>query len=88
MNVISRKKLNEFAGEHPDCRSALDQLFHTVKTGTFANVAEARTLFPHADKVGKFTVFNFAGNKGRLITAIHYNRGKVYIQAVLTHTFV
>lgn len=41
--------------------------------------------FSHADKVGKFTVFNIAGNKARLIAAIHYNRGKVYIRHILTH---
>lgn len=41
--------------------------------------------FPHADKVGKFTVFNVGGNKVRLIAAIHYNRGKIYIRHVLTH---
>jgi mRNA interferase HigB len=35
--------------------------------------------------VGKLTVFNITGNKIRLIAAIHYNRKKVYIRAVLTH---
>jgi mRNA interferase HigB len=35
--------------------------------------------------VGKLTVFNIGGNKVRLIAALHYNRGKVYIRAVLTH---
>ena len=32
-----------------------------------------------------FGVFNIGGNKYRLIARIHYNRKKVYIQAVLTH---
>ena len=41
--------------------------------------------FPHADQIGKLTVFNIGGNKVRLIAAIHYNRQKVYIRAVLTH---
>jgi len=36
--------------------------------------------------VEKFTVFNIAGNKARLIAAIHYNRRKVYIRHVLTHS--
>ncbi|WP_370566955.1 type II toxin-antitoxin system HigB family toxin [Dolichospermum sp. LEGE 00246] len=31
------------------------------------------------------TVFNIGGNKVRLIAAIHYNRKKIYIRAVLTH---
>ena len=42
-------------------------------------------IFPSADQVGKLTVFNIGGNKVRLIAAIHYNRGKIYIRAVLTH---
>jgi mRNA interferase HigB len=46
---------------------------------------ELRRLFPHADQVGGLTVFNIGGNKTRLIAAIHYNRRKVYIRAVLTH---
>jgi len=36
--------------------------------------------------IGKFTVFDIGGNKYRLIAAIHYNRKKVYIRHVLTHT--
>jgi hypothetical protein len=31
-------------------------------------------------------VFNIGGSKYRLIAAVHYNRGKVYIRHVLTHT--
>ena len=42
-------------------------------------------MSPSADQVGKLTIFNIGGNKVRLIAAIHYNRKKVYICAVLTH---
>ena len=31
------------------------------------------------------SVFNIGGNKYRLIAAIHYNRHKAFIRAVLTH---
>ena len=44
-----------------------------------------RAAFPSADKVGDLIVFNIGGNKYRLITSIHFNRGKVYIRHVLTH---
>jgi mRNA interferase HigB len=43
-------------------------------------------MFPSADQVGKLTVFNIGGNKVRLMAAIHYNRKKIYIRAVLTHS--
>ncbi len=51
----------------------------------FDSIAEIREVFPSADKVGKLTVFNIGGNKVRLVAAIHYNRKKIYIRAVLTH---
>jgi mRNA interferase HigB len=85
MHVISRKRLNEFLEEHVEAKSALAHWYQLIKRGTFANFAELRTVFPSADQVGKLTVFNVGGNKVRLIAAIHYNRRKVYVRAVLTH---
>ena len=49
-------------------------------------LASRLCCFTCADKVGKFTVFNIGGNKARLIAAIHYNRRKVYIRHILTHS--
>ena len=51
----------------------------------FGPFAELKRVFRSVDKVGKFTVFDIAGNKYRLIAAIHFNRKKVYIRHVLTH---
>ncbi len=85
MHLITRKRLNDFAHDHPDTRTALEYWYRDMKRRNFASLAEVRTVFPTADKVGKRTVFNIGGNKARLITAIHYNRRKVYIRAVLTH---
>ena len=56
-----------------------------MKRQNFNSIAEIRQIFPSADKVGRLTVFDIGGNKFRLIAAIHYNRNKVYIRAVLTH---
>jgi mRNA interferase HigB len=85
MHIITRKRLNDFAGEHPETRSALEHWYSNMKRHNFASLVEVRSVFPSADKVGKLTVFNIGGNRVRLIAAIHYNRRKVYIRAVLTH---
>ncbi len=85
MHVITRKRLNEFAKLHPDTQNALVQWYKLVKHNEFATFVALREIFPSADRVGKLTVFNIGGNKVRLIAAIHYNRNKVYIRAVLTH---
>jgi mRNA interferase HigB len=85
MHVITRKRLNEFAEKFPDTKSALARWYATMKKGSFSNFAELRVVFPTADRVGKLTAFNIGGNKVRLLAAIHYNREKIYIRAVLTH---
>ena len=86
MHVITRKRLNEFASKYPDTRTALQHWYQLAKTGEYRSFAELRAVFPNADQVGKLTAFNIGGNKARLIAAIHYNRQKMYIRTVLTHT--
>lgn len=85
MHIITRKRLNDFATAHTDVKSGLRHWYILMKTRTFSSLAELHTVFPNADQVGKLTVFNIGGNKARLIAAIHYNRQKVYIRAILTH---
>ena len=85
MHVITRKRLNEFADRFPDAENALARWYQAIKSNNFDNFAELRELFPSADQVGKLTVFNIGGNKVRLIAAIHYNRKKIYIRAILSH---
>ncbi len=86
MHIITRKRLNEFAARHPTVTSGLIHWYKVLKKNDFESFAALRKLFPNADQVGGLTVFNIGGNKARLIAAIHYNRRKVYIRAVLTHS--
>lgn len=85
MHVITRKRLNEFVEKHPDTKSGLARWYGLMRTTRFSNFVQLRAVFPQADQVGKFTVFNIGGNKVRLIAAVHYNRNKIYIRHVLTH---
>ena len=85
MHIITRKRLNEFAARHPETRNALQHWYREMNRRNFSSFAEVRTVFPAADQVGKLTVFNIGGNKARLVAAIHYNRHRVYIRAILTH---
>ncbi|MCB8945345.1 MAG: type II toxin-antitoxin system HigB family toxin [Ardenticatenaceae bacterium] len=85
MHIITRKRLNEFVETYPDAYAGLEHWYRLMKQHDFGNFVELRAIFPSADQVGKLTVFNIGGNKVRLIAAIHYNRQKIYIRAVLTH---
>lgn len=86
MHVISRKALIQFWERHPDSKSALLHWHKAMTKHNFHSFNELRSTFPTADKVDDFIVFNISGNKYRLITSIHFNRGKVYIRHVLTHS--
>jgi mRNA interferase HigB len=85
MRIISRKALREFWDQYPDSRMALDRWIKIMHHTNFRNFAQLRDVFPAADKVGDWIIFNIGGNKYRLITVIHFNRGTVYIRHVLTH---
>ena len=85
MHIISRKRLNEFAEVHLDAKPALARWYRLARNRDFLDFVNLRQTFPTADQVGKLTVFNIGGNKVRLVTAIHYNRRRIYVRAVLTH---
>lgn len=85
MRVITRRRLLEFAEQHPEAEELLERWYRVMKRHNFESFSELRQIFPSADKVDKLTVFNIGGNKYRLIVAIHYNRKIIYIRDVLTH---
>ena len=85
MHVITRKRLLDFAEEHPNTSLALDTWYRIIKKNEILNFSQLREIFPSADKVDNLTVFNIGGNKIRLIATLHYNTQCLYIRHVLTH---
>lgn len=85
MHVIKRKKILDFIQSNKNSETALNAWYRLVKKESYANFVALRNHFPHADQVGKLTVFNIGGNKYRLIAAIHYNTKKIFIREILTH---
>ncbi len=85
MHLITKKALRAFWSKYPDSKTALLRWARILEKNQFTDFAHLRLTFPSADLVGKLTVFKIGGNKYRLITAIHFNRQKVYIRYILTH---
>ena len=85
MHVISRKKLLEAANKHEALSEPLDVWYRMAKKAEWRNLMDVRRMFPTADAVGKFTVFNIKGNAYRLITEINYQTGRIFLRHVLTH---
>lgn len=85
MHIISRKKLLEAAREHSGLGESLDVWYRIAKKAKWKNLVEVRRVFPSADAVEEFTVFNIKGNAYRLIAEINYQTGRVFLRHVLTH---
>lgn len=85
MNVISRRALLKFGSDHLDANEPLDRWYKLARKARWQNLAEVRQDYPHADLVGRCTVFNIHGNDYRLIVKIDYWGQAIYIKHVLTH---
>jgi len=80
MHVISYRRLREFTNKH-----ALENWHKIASQAIWYNLVEVQTVFPQAEAVGNFTVFNIKGNHYRLIVDLVYNRQTIYIKYILTH---
>lgn len=90
MRLIKRSTLRRYAERFAKAGGPLDAWARLTLSAAWKNLVETRRTFPHADQVkvksGKtVTIFNVGGNDFRLITAIHYDRQKVFVLNFLTH---
>lgn len=85
MHIITHRRIAAAQQAYPQCASALDQWYRLSKKAEWSNFAQVRALFPSTDKVSDMFVFDIGGNKLRLIAAIHFNTGRLFIRAILTH---
>jgi len=85
MHVITRSRLRVFWRQHPDAETPLRAWFQVARNARWGSIADVRKVYPMADQVAGFTVFNVGGNKYRLIVEIAFKLGRIYIRHVLTH---
>ncbi len=85
MHIISKRILRDFWQDNKDAETSLLNWFNVAQKSNWQNLAEIREDFPHADLVGRCTVFNIGGNKYRLIVKIEFLKQKIYTKFVLTH---
>lgn len=86
MRIISRKTLKEFWDQHLDAQQPLQAWYHDAKQAVWKSPVDIKDVFRNASfVVNNRVVFNIKGNKYRLIVAIQYEYGIVYIRFVGTH---
>lgn len=86
MKIVATPPLRQFSIRHPDGHSAIALWEGKVKAAKWTSPADIKSEFSTASFVAKNrVVFNIGGNKYRLIVAIAYRIGVVYIKFIGTH---
>jgi len=86
MRIISKRRLREFWLKNPNAEKPILNLYEAAKKVDWNNFSEVRESFRSADVYRDCVIFDIGGNKFRLITRIRYQKKRVYIRFVLTHS--
>jgi mRNA interferase HigB len=87
MRIISRKALREFWEDHTDAQQALQSWYSDVKQSQWSFPQEIKDMYRSASIIANNRVaFNIKGNRYRIVVAINYEFGIVYIRFVGTHS--
>jgi mRNA interferase HigB len=90
VRIIAESALRRFAATHPEAAPGLGGWRRIMRREQFRHFADLRRCFRSADQVRvasnkAVVVFNIHGNDYRLICAIHYNTGHVFLLRFLSH---
>lgn len=86
MRIISKKPIRDFWGHHPESKSMLEEWFKKATHCQATSFPALHQTFSSADYVDGFTIFDVSGNRYRIAAVIHYDKQRIYIRHVMTHT--
>lgn len=86
MRIFTEQALKEYAENHPDSRTALQEWAAIVKRSEWRCFADVKATFNSVDNVGnQHYVFNIKGNNYRLVVVIKFTIKFVYVRFIGTH---
>lgn len=86
MRIIARKALREFWERYPDAQQALQAWYADAKQAAWKTPVDIKNVYRNASIIANNrVVFNIKGDRYRLVAAINYAHGIVYIRFVGTH---
>ena len=88
--IITRKRLRNYAALYPQAKASLEHWERAAKNAKWRSPAELKQTFNGVDPVtvasgNQVYVFNIQGNEHRLIAAITFDKGRVYVLRIMTH---
>jgi len=86
MRVIALSALREFWARHPQAETPLRVWYAEAGRADWTSPADIKAAHRNASFLANNrVVFNIKGNDYRLVAAVHYNRGMMFIRFVGTH---
>ena len=86
MRIIARRTLREFWENHPQAMPPLLAWYADAKRADWKSPAEIKRVYRNASVLANNrVVFNIKGNDYRLVVAVQYDFGIIYIRFVGTH---
>lgn len=85
--MISRKALKEFWELHEDAEQPLRTWFKEAREGTWKSPSDIKARYASASFLANDrVVFNIKGNEYRLVVAVRYDLGIVFIRFLGKHS--
>lgn len=86
MRIIALSTLRTFWEKHPDTETPLQAWYALASRANWKTPADIKTAYRNASFTAKNrVVFNIKGNDYRLVVAVRYDRGLMYIRFVGSH---
>jgi mRNA interferase HigB len=86
MRILSRSTLRDFWKFHPDAEEALKTWYYEASRADWKSPVDVKTVHRNASIISNNrVVFNIKGNRYRLIVAVRYEIGIIFIRFIGTH---
>jgi mRNA interferase HigB len=86
MRIIALRVLRDFWNAHPAAEIPLRSWYAAARRAAWRSPSDVKSAYRSASVIANNRiVFNVKGNDYRLVVAVHYNRGMMFIRFVGTH---
>ncbi len=87
MRIIAVGTLKAFWTKHPLAETPLRAWYAEASRANWSTPAEIKAAYRDASFIGnKRVIFNIKGNDYRLVVAVHYDKTRMFIRFVGTHS--
>ena|ERR1700691_3611965 len=85
LHVISKGAWRAAVASDHTLAAPISEWHKVAKCATWASLIDVRRVYPHADFVDPYTVFNIKGNAYRLIVKIEYRWQMIFVKYLIPH---